>query len=293
MANRSPILGYNHNVRHRGLVFHVQTEDSGIANPHIFTHLFHGGVIVNTRKLVYDAGADEEVVKALMQAQHKAMLKDLKSGRFSDKIELYFGEHPDLEHFDPGKAAKQRERTAPFQPIDVAELAEVGTAPTMQLPRPPSEVSAAFDAVQMPVDDDITTPVQQPPPATRPPSRVTAPARRPVPPEPPEGAYAQHRRSSGVHGTVGATPPPPPPPRKGRAPGKSGGVVVSRPAVIVGAPPRVVGDAGRAQSGSHKAPRVRKATEKSAENLFGQGLISEKSLDEVILAYLSDDSSEE
>ena len=51
MAKRSPILGYNHNVRYRGIVFHVQTEDSGIINPHVFSHLFHGGVILSSRKL--------------------------------------------------------------------------------------------------------------------------------------------------------------------------------------------------------------------------------------------------
>jgi hypothetical protein len=82
VGKRSPILGYNHNVRHRGLVFHVQTEDSGIVNPHIFTHLFHGGTILATRKLVYDNGAADETVKALMQAQHKAVLKDLKLNFF-------------------------------------------------------------------------------------------------------------------------------------------------------------------------------------------------------------------
>ena len=59
MAKRSPILGYNHNVKYRGLIFHVQTEDSGLLSPHLFTHLFYGGVILSTRKLVYDAGAAE------------------------------------------------------------------------------------------------------------------------------------------------------------------------------------------------------------------------------------------
>lgn len=91
VAKRSPILGYNHNVRYRGLVWHVQTEDSGLANPHLFTHLFYGGVIVSTRKLVYDAGADEGAIKALMQAQHKAVMKDLKRGHFDDKIDQYLG----------------------------------------------------------------------------------------------------------------------------------------------------------------------------------------------------------
>ncbi len=91
MAKRSPILGYNHNVRYRGLIFHVQTEDSGVMSPHLFTHMFYGGVIVSTRKLVYDAGSAEDSIKSLMQAQHKAVLKDLKRGMFDDKIDEYLG----------------------------------------------------------------------------------------------------------------------------------------------------------------------------------------------------------
>lgn len=96
MAKRSPILGYNHNVRYRGLVFHVQTEDSGLLSPHLFTHLFYGGVIISTRKLVYDAGAAEDAIKSLMQAQHKAVLKDLRKGSFDDKIDQYLAGTPGL-----------------------------------------------------------------------------------------------------------------------------------------------------------------------------------------------------
>jgi hypothetical protein len=96
VGKRSPILGYNHNVRYRGLVFHVQTEDSGVLSPHLFTHLFHHGVIVSTRKLDYDAGSAEESIKSLMQAQHKAVLKDLRRGQFDDKIDSYLGGTPGL-----------------------------------------------------------------------------------------------------------------------------------------------------------------------------------------------------
>jgi hypothetical protein len=78
--------GYNHNVNYKGLVFHVQTEDSGIKNPHIITLLFVGGNIIARKKVSY---ADiltheklQDVVRELMQDQHKAMLKDLKKGSF-------------------------------------------------------------------------------------------------------------------------------------------------------------------------------------------------------------------
>jgi hypothetical protein len=62
----------------------------------------------------------------------------------------------------------------------------------------------------------------------------------------------------------------------------SNSVITTRPAVIVGAPPKQV---------SGPVPRVRKAREDEGRG-FGQGLISEKSLDEVILAYLSEDADE-
>lgn len=95
-VKRSPIAGYNHNVQYRGLIFHIQTEDSGLKAPHVFTHLFHGGVIVSTRKLVYDAGTVEEGIKALMQSQHKAVMKELRRGTFDVKIDEYLGDTPGL-----------------------------------------------------------------------------------------------------------------------------------------------------------------------------------------------------
>jgi hypothetical protein len=70
-------------------------------------------------------------------------------------------------------------------------------------------------------------------------------------------------------------------PASGRAASSGSGVVMTRPAVIVGAPAKSVGT----------VPRIRKAREDEGRG-FGQGLISEKSLDEVILAYLSEDADE-
>ena len=82
-------------------------------SPHLFTHLFREGVIISTRKLVYDAGSDEGAIKSLMQAQHKAVMKDLKKGTFDDKIDLYLVGTPGLlprgaiETGDEGAAAAE------------------------------------------------------------------------------------------------------------------------------------------------------------------------------------------
>ena len=68
-ARRSPVVGYNHNILHLGWEFHLQTEDSGVENPHLITHLFHAGTILASKKLVYDPSSGPEFVKDLMQAR--------------------------------------------------------------------------------------------------------------------------------------------------------------------------------------------------------------------------------
>lgn len=84
------VLGYNHNVTYKGEVFHVQTEDSGIRNPHIITLLYRAGVIISSKKTSY---ADiikieqlEALVEDLMKEQHKDMMRRLKNGEFDHKI---------------------------------------------------------------------------------------------------------------------------------------------------------------------------------------------------------------
>jgi len=91
------LSGFNTNIRHRGVLFHVQTEDSGRGNPHVITHLFHGGNIMASRKsdysahLALDAEALEDVVRQMMETQHKAMLKGLRAGRHDETIEARLG----------------------------------------------------------------------------------------------------------------------------------------------------------------------------------------------------------
>jgi hypothetical protein len=79
----SPLLGYNTNVRHKGKLYHIQTEDSGVNHPHIITHLFaDGGRIVASKKTEYGQHLGsanlQVIVKKLMQEQHKAMFIALR-----------------------------------------------------------------------------------------------------------------------------------------------------------------------------------------------------------------------
>ena len=89
------ITGANTNVRYRGILFHVQTEDSGRANPHIISHVYHGGTILGTHKTDYsdrlDAADLTSVVRGLIEQQHAAMLEKLNSGGFDAVIAQRLG----------------------------------------------------------------------------------------------------------------------------------------------------------------------------------------------------------
>src|ERR1041384_2365101 len=87
---RSPVVGYNHNLRYRGRLFHVQSEDSFPLYPHVFTHLFFEGTILSSKKLQYDAEAHEDTVRTSMQQLHKAMIKELMHGAHDDRVTAFF-----------------------------------------------------------------------------------------------------------------------------------------------------------------------------------------------------------
>jgi hypothetical protein len=84
------VVGFNHNIRYKGELFHVQTEDSGLANPHIITLLYLGGTILCSKKTSYadiiKADQLEQVVESIMKEQHKEMMRRLKSGEFDARL---------------------------------------------------------------------------------------------------------------------------------------------------------------------------------------------------------------
>ena len=84
--------GFNTNIRYRGRIFHVQTEDGGKDSPSIITLLYQGGAILFSKKTSYadqlGAADRESIVRPLMEAQHSAMVQALKSGKLDDKLGL-------------------------------------------------------------------------------------------------------------------------------------------------------------------------------------------------------------
>lgn len=84
------VVGFNHNFRYQGELYHVQTEDSGVRNPHIVTLLYTGGSIISSKKTSYahllQSANLEKQVEEIMKAQHREMLRRLRDGELDGLI---------------------------------------------------------------------------------------------------------------------------------------------------------------------------------------------------------------
>ena len=84
------ITGYNTDVRHQDVVFHVQTEDKGSGNPFIESLVYVGGQVLATKRASYAdllaEGKDEKAIVALMDHQHRTMIAAIRHGKFDDKL---------------------------------------------------------------------------------------------------------------------------------------------------------------------------------------------------------------
>ncbi|MFO0650575.1 MAG: hypothetical protein U0326_30415 [Polyangiales bacterium] len=293
---QSPLLGYNTNVRHKGRVFHIQTEDSGIARPHVITHLFaDGGRVLKTAKTSYAelvALDDVQVrVKKLMQDQHKAMFIALRDGQFDAQFEV------------PATPA-----TAPEAPPPAAAAADLlEETPTLAAPPPQPLVAVpreAFDLESVNDDDgaieidesafieptesfinldEMPTPepvVEPPPPPASPPPALVPP---PVRPSKVSGPWvAAPRLPTPAAATASASSKPPP---LRAAPARTQPPAIRVPAVAP-TPPARAPLVSALQPAKTPAPATRSATG------FGERLVTERSLDEVILAYLAEELDE-
>jgi hypothetical protein len=176
----------------------------------------------------------------------------------------------------PGQYSVSRRDGAPIRE-QTGRIAAVNPNPTaipsgLGRPQPPQRSDSSSNRAAIPPNvQREPTPGNRPQPPSQP---------RPTPSNIPGRPATPSQQGRGPHVTSPITNRTPPP----ATPAAGSGVVMTRPAVIVGAPPKP-------PTSQPTSQRIRKAREDEGRG-FGQGLISEKSLDEVILAYLSEDAEE-
>ena len=247
----APVVGFNHNVKYGPRMYHVQTEDSGLPHAHYITHLFVGGNILASLKSSYVdlVDAEPDLPKAVRILMEAQHKAMLKRLISGEFNEL--AERLSAPHYEPGVLATGQHGP---QAVNAA-----GSQPAATKPATAPAKAARPAAPQRPAPP--RQPVWQPaPPGASPPPAPRVPG-GPLPQTtrvPPQGR------------------PPGPPPKM--TPSSTPAV---RPAVRPAAvrPQNIFADESRPVEAPHD----------DLPTLFAEELISEKSLDEVILAFLSAD----
>ena len=123
------ITGFNTDIEHNGTVYHVQTEDKGLAAPVILSLVYVGGAILASKRSPYDdlvaAGYNAQVLAERLQRQHKLICAAINAGRIED-----------LKRLQQRATALQAEAGAPHQKQPEVEQtpAEDADVPVLDIP---------------------------------------------------------------------------------------------------------------------------------------------------------------
>jgi hypothetical protein len=307
------LLGYNHNVKYGGHIFHVQTEDSGPGNPHLFTHLFFEGSILASKRGQYDPSATEEEVRALMQAQHKAILKELKQSAYDERIARFFSlrgqQFPAPEFFTPeqetpGPVPVEATPAAEAVPVPVDDAGEMldldalPVAPTERSTPEPLPVHFTKPSVPGPGTYTLRRPSRdalpsQPASSRAKPQSITTPRTPAVRPAPPVSVQRQVVVGVGTPATVstrkGSTTPVRRRPVAGAPFVVKEGSHINVANVAAAIANRKVEPPPRSLTPSPDATRAARTAEarQPPQEASPSTFVTDQSLDDVILAYLS------
>lgn len=82
------ITGFNTDIEHDGVTYHVQTEDKGLSKPMILSLVYNGGTILASRRAPYDdllkGEFDEKLLEERLNRQHKLICAAIRAGRIED-----------------------------------------------------------------------------------------------------------------------------------------------------------------------------------------------------------------
>lgn len=105
------ITGYNTDVEHDGVVYHVQTEDKGLETPLILSLVYAGGAILASKRSRYEdliaSGFSDEALGERLKRQHRLICAAIHAGRVADLKRMAGGE-PDIAAIE-----------TPVDPVDI------------------------------------------------------------------------------------------------------------------------------------------------------------------------------
>jgi len=131
------ITGFNTDIEHDGVTYHVQTEDKGLDSPIILSLVYVGGTILASKRSPYEdliaTGFSDEVLSERLKRQHRLICAAINSGRIDDL-----------------KKMSGRPKEAPQETVEEVTI-DIETAST-------STVEEPFEIEYWPVSQEWTPP---------------------------------------------------------------------------------------------------------------------------------------
>ena len=140
------ITGFNTDIEHDGVIYHVQTEDKGLDTPIILSLVYAGGTILASKRSRYEdliaEGFSDALLAERLKRQHRLICAAIHSGRIDDlkrmsgrPKEATLEDEIVLERPEEVEASAPATTEEPFE-IEVWPITQQWTPPP---PAPPPE----------------------------------------------------------------------------------------------------------------------------------------------------------
>ena len=143
------ITGFNTDIEHEGVIYHVQTEDKGLDTPIILSLVYAGGTILASKRSPYEdliaEGFSDEALADRLKRQHRLICAAIHSGRIDD-LKRMTGRQKDApvqEEIVSEAPEEQEEVKASTPPVEEAFEIEYWPMTQEWTPPPPREEEPA------------------------------------------------------------------------------------------------------------------------------------------------------
>ena len=157
------ITGFNTDVEHEGVVYHVQTEDKGLSSPLILSLVYSRGEILASKRSPYEdliaRGFTDEALAERLKRQHLLICAAIRAGRIADlkrmgaQTPAAATDSAAVKNKPPSKA-----KTPPTKPVDaigsdtILERAPVDFGSETIIERAPAEFGSDTVIERAPVE---------------------------------------------------------------------------------------------------------------------------------------------
>lgn len=167
------ITGFNTDIEHKGVVYHVQTEDKGLDSPIILSLVYVGGTILASKRSPYEdliaTGFSDEVLAERLKRQHRLICAAINSGRIDDlkKMSGRVKEAPPSKEEVSDAATVEEEEVEAAPAATVEEPFEIEYWPVSQEWTPPStlpdDIAESFEPGMEPRYEPVDLTAAPPP----------------------------------------------------------------------------------------------------------------------------------